>query len=141
MKLHCLAAVALSSFLAIGCEEKKDAPVTPTAPPSTPVPTPSVSADKPAADMQTAAQNAAQSAANAGTNAMGAVQAAGADLAARAQQLYDQAQTLIKDKKWDEAEALLKQLDGLKAQLPAEWQTKIDAAHATLTNARKAVAG
>jgi hypothetical protein len=126
-------------FVFIGCEKQDDAPAVP--PPTTPVPSPTVSMDRAATDLQNAASNASNAAANAGTGALNAAKEAGAELGAQAQRLYDQAETYIKEKKWNDADAVVKQLEALKAKLPAEWQARVENVRQSLDNARKAVTG
>jgi hypothetical protein len=55
-----------------------------------------------------------------------------------AQTLLDQVQQYVKDKKWDDAEAALKKLDGMKDKLPGDWAAKIEAARTALNAAKGA---
>jgi hypothetical protein len=140
MKLHNhLFACSLPLLVLIGCDKKEETPAVP--PPTAPVPSPSVNMDRTATDLQNAAGSASSAAANAGTSALDAAKEAGADIGAQAQRLYDQAEAYIKDKKWSDAEAVVKQLETLKAKLPAEWQAKVDSLRQSLDTARKAVTG
>jgi hypothetical protein len=64
-----------------------------------------------------------------------------ATLADEAQKYLDQVNQFIKDKKLNEAGAVLNKLDALKDKLPAEWAAKIDSAKQMLDKAKAALGG
>ena len=97
--------------------------------PATPPPTPSVPAPK-----------AGSSAADAMHQMTDTVKSASATVTAEAQKLIDQAQTYIKENKWDLADTTIKKLEEMKASLPAEWATKVEQARNAFNSAKNAAA-
>jgi hypothetical protein len=63
--------------------------------------------------------------------------AAAADAKAQATDLLTKVSTYVKENKMDLAEKALAQLDKLKPQLPADYQSKIDTAHTMFDAAKK----
>jgi hypothetical protein len=63
--------------------------------------------------------------------------AATGDAKAQATDLLTKVTTYVKENKMDLAEKALAELDKLKPQLPAEYQSKIDAAHTMFDTAKK----
>jgi hypothetical protein len=57
---------------------------------------------------------------------------------ATAQKYYDQAKEMIAKRDFAGAQELVGKLEGIQAQLPAEWQTKITELKTMLTNAKSA---
>lgn len=117
--------LVVAGVLFIGCEKQDSAPAV--------------------KDAAKAAQDAGAAAVEAGKDVAGAAAAkageAATAIADQAQKLLDQVQTYVKDKKWTDAEAVIAKLEGLKAQLPAEWAAKIDDAKKMLATAKSAVGG
>ncbi len=122
------AGLFVAGLMAVGCEKKSETPTVPPPPQPRPeatvpeVQTPAVTPAAPAAPAEPAAPAAP----------------AAADVTTQAQKLLDQATEYIKDKKWDLAEQTLTKLEGMKAQLPAEWASKIDGARKTFDAAKAA---
>jgi hypothetical protein len=83
-----------------------------------------------------AAAAAPADAATATAPAEGAVAATG-DAKAQATDLLTKVTTYVKENKMDLAEKALAELDKLKPQLPADYQSKIDAAHTMFDTAKK----
>ncbi|MCC6579117.1 MAG: hypothetical protein IT440_01655 [Phycisphaeraceae bacterium] len=118
-------------------------PAMPTPTPA-PVPAPAAdevkkAADATATDAAKAAKSAADAAASKASAALDTAKTAANDVVTKASSLLDQFGTQVKNNKLDIAADLLKQLESLKAQLPKEWQDKIEAAK-TLLAAKKAAA-
>lgn len=156
-----LACALLGGALIVGgCEKKEEtAPITPPGK----IPTPSATdvdkaasdagaavdaaktdaaaaVDQAASDAGAAADAAKTDAAAAADSAGETAAAAGADVSAEATKLIDQATTYIKENKWDLAESTVKQLEGMKASLPADYQGQVDNVRKMLDTA-KAAAG
>jgi len=55
--------------------------------------------------------------------------------------LIDQATAYVKDNKLDLADSTIKQLEGMKASLPAEYQGKIDELRSLFDKAKTAMPG
>jgi cell division septum initiation protein DivIVA len=75
----------------------------------------------------------------AGTAAAGDVDAAapaGTESVTEARSLLTQVLDYIKAKKWDDAEATLKKLEGMRGSLPEQLQSQIDSASSSLKGAR-----
>lgn len=96
--------------------------------------------------MWTGCEKAAEStsgAADAVKSAADSAKTAGAEVAAtvtaEAQKLLDQATAYVKENKLDSAEPIIKKLEEMKAQLPAEWAAKIAQARTAFDTAKKAM--
>ena len=113
--------VVAGSMMWLGCEKKEDG--TPSAVQS--VKDASAAAADKAKDMGQAAAAKASDVASAVT--------------AEAQKYIDQINAFIKDKKWDEADGVLKKLEAMKDKLPAEWAAKVESAKQMLDKAKAAV--
>jgi hypothetical protein len=86
-----------------------------------------------------AVKSAADSANQAGQQIADKAKEAAASVTAEAQKLLDQATAYVKEKKFDLAEPIIAKLEGMKAQLPAEWATKIEQARSMFDSAKKAM--
>jgi CRISPR/Cas system CSM-associated protein Csm2 small subunit len=56
----------------------------------------------------------------------------------QAKSLYDKIETAIRERRWEEAEKLVDQLEALKSNLSPEWQARVEQARSMLDNAKKA---
>lgn len=111
------ALMILSAVVMVGCEKAEDA------------------TDK-AVD---AAKSAAGSAEATGQQMAEKAQEAAASLTAEAQKLLDQATAYVKENKFELAEPVIAKLEAMKAQLPAEWATKVEQARSMFDSAKKAM--
>jgi len=133
------ASMILGGMLIVGCEKKSETPSSTATPatPSTPAPATPAMPAAPSADAAAKDATAAAKDATAAANATTAPAAAAATAnTAEAQKLLDQAVQYIKDNKLDLADKTLTQLEGMKASLPPEYASKIDAARKSLTAAK-----
>lgn len=141
------AALMIAGASFVGCDDKSDTPTVPT----TPAPAPK--ADGPsmidtAKEKAASAQQQAVDAKDAGVAKATEAKDAGAaklteaqnTVVATAQKYYDQAKEMIAKRDFAGAQDVVGKLEGIQAQLPAEWQTKITELKTMLTNA-KASAG
>lgn len=141
MKKHQLSAFAVAAlgaglFLGSGCEKAADKPAVPSNPPA-PVP----QAATPASGTMTMSTPAGtgtvtMSAPTATGTMTSSANAVSATSTADAQKLLDQATQYIKENKWELADSTLKQLEAMKASLPADWAPRIDQARQAFTMAK-----
>jgi hypothetical protein len=157
-KSQLLWSLALGSALLVGCE--KEETKTPT-PPATPPAQPQASgtgvvpgtdemkkgADAATNTAKTAADNAsktagdtAKAADDAAKGAADAAKATAADsaMAKEAETLLEQVKTYIKEKKFDDADAALKKVEGMKDQLPANISSQLPTIRQSLDAAKGA---
>ena len=141
-------ALVTAGAMAMGCDREDDT-TTPKTPPAPAQPTPQATpggtgvnvkvngtgtgAAAPKIDVTATTQPG-----GAGVNVNVDTAGVNAAVSTKAQELMDQVAQYMKDKKWSDAESALKQLEAMKAQLPVEWQKKIDALRASLTSAKAA---
>ena len=145
------AAVVISAFLLPGCDKPESKSSTPTPasaakPADTAKPADAaggtaeaagaVDADAKtaAAEVPAAADKAVPAAAD---DAAAAADAAAGDTTAKATELLNQVTTYVKENKLDLAEKALVQLEKLKPQLPAAYQSKVDTARTMFDTAKK----
>src|SRR5687768_14107536 len=123
-------AVILGGAVLVGCDSQDETkpvvppPSTPTTPPVTPPPTPT--AATPTADTVNTATASATAAAG--------------DTSAQAQAKLNEVLQYVKENKVDLADKALKELEGMKASLPAAMQTQLPALR-TQVDAMKAGGG
>jgi hypothetical protein len=135
--LRALGVSMISCVMFLGCEKSDTQPATPTAPPKPTAGTPAEGAQKAADAAGSAISDANRDATAAGGAAAAKADDASAAVQTKAQELLDQTMTYVKENKFELAEKALTQLDGMKAQLPAEWGPRIEQARSAL-NAAKA---
>jgi hypothetical protein len=144
MKRTTLCLLASLALWPMGCDNSEPAPVArPPAAPGTPTVTP------PPADVDTPASDATPTidptvapdpAVSGTTTTMPTTQPgadAAGDIATQARSLLTQVLDYIKAKKWNDADAALKKLEGMKDSLPQQLRTQIDSARSSLDGARK----
>lgn len=125
LKSNALRVLALGGVMVLGC---KDDTKTPTAPPATP-PTPQ--ATTPPAVPELPGPSTRPTVPEVAVPAIPAVPATVPSASptdapsADAQSMLDKVEAAIKDKKWDDADSLLKKLEAMKDKLPADMQTKL----------------
>ncbi len=141
LKSKALWTLALAGAMVAGCNKDETkpmppaAPTTPTVPPVTTPSIPALPTTRPTIpDISIPALPSTGPAAGTGTSGDTTTDAANA----KAQTLLEQVQAAIKDKKWDDADALLKKLEDMKDKLSPDLQkqiatlrTAIDAGKAT----------
>jgi hypothetical protein len=150
-----LAVSAVAAGLFVGCEKSETKPADATKSAASDASKSAADASKSAGDAGKSAADAAGAAANnapaaaAGDKAAPAAAAVPADTAAapaaaaegdakaQATDLLTKVETYVKENKMDLAEKALAELDKLKPQLPAEYQSKIDTAHTMFDTAKK----
>jgi len=137
---YSLISLSILGVLVVGCEQKKEAPATPTAAsPKVEVSVPAASADAatPAATVTLPATPATPAIADAAKSAEAQSAAATTKpTAADAQTKLDLVTQYIKDKKYDLADKLLSELEANKASLPSSIQGQIPTVRAALTTAK-----
>lgn len=119
--------LALGAATLVGC--KDDETKAPAPPAVTPPAMPATPATQPSADVPAVPAIPAVPAAPAVTPP--AVPAADA-VDPEAKSLMDQVKDAIKNKKWDDASAALKKLEGMKDKLPASWQDELKSLQAAV---------
>ncbi len=122
-------AALLAGLVVVGCNKKEDSTATPPTPPPAATSSNTVTDQVKTATggLETSLQNAA---AGAGANTAVASDAAKTKM----QQVVD----LIKDKKYDAADAVLKEVEGMKSSLPQAMQDQLPALRAQLDAAKAA---
>ena len=143
MRPSLIATLLVSGLILVGCEKSDSTSSTPAQP--APSGAERTASDRTAGAMDSAQKEVAGATDAAKQQAAGAVEGAKAagDQATSAiqgegQKLLDQAMQYIKENKLDLAEKALAQLDGMKAQLPAEWAPRIEQARTALNTAKGA---
>jgi len=131
---------AVLGLVAVGCDEKKDAPVTPKvvapAPVETPAPVPAPTmtdtatktmdgAKETAAGMMDGAKGMATDAQTKATDATAGVNAMSAETETMAKDMIAKVEAFIKENKLDDASNMLTKLEEMKAKLPQNLQDQI----------------
>jgi ElaB/YqjD/DUF883 family membrane-anchored ribosome-binding protein len=130
------ASLALAAAMLVGCEQKQEDTTAPAAPTAAerqaadtvdrvtaPVTGAGAAATDAAKDTSAAAKDAAAGTADEVKDALGGTTDA---IKKQADDLITQARTFITEKKLNEAQGIVEQLRTLRAQLPADYQAKVD---------------
>ncbi len=129
--------LTIGSMVIVGCESEETLPATPEPAPQADQTEGVGGALKAAQDQaKDLTDNAGEKAGELGAAAKEQAGELTAAATEKAQTLYDEAVKYIQENKLDLAEKSLTQLESMKAQLPADWQSKLASAQEMLTKAK-----